>query len=295
MLLTAEFSGRRFGHGCWMAGLVRLSVSVLCLGTAVSATAQVESFEVTSVKPNRSTDRRAQPRYQAFTDAGRLVIAGMPVRSLIQRANDLQSFELLGGDDAILNQKVDIEAKTARPGVSALQMQHMLQPILEQRFKLRVHREQRQMDALVLRIDDKDKRFGPRMKESSASCDDFRSDAPPPAGEPPRCGYTPRGVGRIVGVALDMRTIIGLLTALGRPIVDETGLQGRYDIDVTYTPQPFSAAALAQRGGTPMEGVDPNGPSLVTAIQEQLGLKLVSMKLAISVMVIDHIEPLSEN
>src|SRR5215831_7984492 len=103
------------------------------------------------------------------------------------------------------------------------------------------------------------------------------------------------GVGRIVGVGLDLPSIIGLLGAVGRPIVDNTGLQGRYDIDVTYTPQPFSAEALAQRGTAPMPGVDPNGPSLFNAIEEQLGLKLQAKKIPIQVLVIDKIEPLTEN
>jgi uncharacterized protein (TIGR03435 family) len=92
-----------------------------------------------------------------------------------------------------------------------------------------------------------------------------------------------------------MPGIIDLLSALGGPIVDNTGLKDRYDIDVTYTPQPFSAATLAQRGGTPMPGVDPNGPSLRNAIEEQLGLKLQARKMAIPVIVIDHIESLTEN
>ena len=77
--------------------------------------------------------------------------------------------------------------------------------------------------------------------------------------------------------------------------MDQTGLQGRYDIDVTYTPEPFSAATLAQRGGTPMPGVDPNGPSLFKALEEQLGLKLEEKKTPVQVLVIDHIEPFTEN
>ena len=72
-------------------------------------------------------------------------------------------------------------------------------------------------------------------------------------------------------------------------------MQGRYDIDVTYTPEPFSAASLAQRGGAPMPGVDPNGLSLFNALEEQLGLKLQPKKIPVPVVVIDHIEPLTEN
>src|SRR5262249_43440711 len=118
-------------------------------------------------------------------------------------------------------------------------------------------------------------------------------------GERPACGFTPSGVGRIVGVGLDMPSVIEIIrpgaVGAGRPVVDESGLEDRYDIDVTYTPTPFSAATLAQTGREPMQGVDPNGPSLLNAIEEQLGFKLKPKKMPIPVVVIDHIEPLTEN
>ena len=178
----------------------------------------------------------------------------------------------------------------------------MLQSLLAERFKLAVHREPREMNAFVLTVAAKDGRLGPKMKKSGRACDDlgtgpavFVAAAPGPPGEQAPCGYTPSGVGRIVGIGLDMPTIIDLLSALGGPIVDNTGLKDRYDIDVTYTPQPFSAATLAQRGGTPMPRVDPDGPSLIKAIEEQLGLKLQARKMPIPVIVIDHIESLTED
>ena len=80
-----------------------------------------------------------------------------------------------------------------------------------------------------------------------------------------------------------------------RPVLDETGLKGRFDIDVTYTPEAFTASALAQRGSTAPPGVDPDGPSIFTALQDQLGIKMESRRAPVSVVVIDHIEPLSEN
>ena len=158
------------------------------------------------------------------------------------------------------------------------------------------------MNVFVLTVAARDGRLGPKIKKSDRGCDDLGSGptvfavAPPtPPGEQPPCGYTPSGVGRIVGVGMDLPSIIGLLSAVRLPIVDNTDLRGRYDIDVTYTPQPFSAEALAQRGAAPMPGVDPNGPSLFNAIEEQLGLKLQAKKMPIQVLVIDQIEPLIEN
>jgi len=225
----------------------------------------------------------------------------MSVTSVIQVAYGLQRFQLVNNDSPVLNQSIDIEAKTERPVSSAAQMQQMLQPLLAERFKLAVHREVREMNALVLTVA-KGGRLGPKMKKSDRACDSLGTGVtalviavPPASGERPACGYTPSGVGRIVGVGLDVATIIDLLSALRLPIVDQTGLNDRYDIDVTYTPTPFSAGTLAQRGGTPMPGVDPDGPSLFNAIEEQLGLKLQPKRMPIPVVIIDHIEPLTEN
>ncbi|HVG70273.1 MAG TPA: TIGR03435 family protein [Vicinamibacterales bacterium] len=72
-----------------------------------------------------------------------------------------------------------------------------------------------------------------------------------------------------------------------------TGLTGRYDVDLTYTPSAFSAEALAQRAGaTAPPGVDPAGPPLLTAVQEQLGLKLEPTRGPVNVLIIDRVEPL---
>src|SRR5262245_5803585 len=229
--------------------------------------ASAQEFEVASVKLSKSNERA---RISGTPASGRLVITGMTVKEVIQGAYGIQSFELLNVDSPVLNQRIDIEAKAERPVMSVADMQQMLQPLLAERFKLKVHREMREMNALVLVLSNKDGRLGPKMKKSDAACDALGTaitrfvltPASPPA-DRPVCGYLPSGVGRIVGIGLDMPAVIGLLApSQGRPIIDQTGLQGRFDIDLTYTPEPFSSAALAQRGGAPMAGVDPNGPSL---------------------------------
>jgi len=274
----------------------------LVIGMAQSSAAGAK-FEVASVKLNKSTERPPQRQFKAVPASGRLTVTGMTVRSVIQGAYGLQPYQLVSDKSPVLNQKIDIEAKTERPVSSSTQMQQMLQPVLAERFKLAIHRETREMNALVLTLA-KNGRLGPKLKKSDQECEHLGTAAtafaltpPPPAGERPACGFTPSGVGRIVGVGLDMRTIIDLIETgpLALPMVDETGLKGRYDIDVTYTPTPFAAATLARTGREPMPGVDPNGPSLTTAIEEQLGFKLQPKKMPIAVVVIDHIEPLNEN
>jgi uncharacterized protein (TIGR03435 family) len=268
----------------------------------VHASAARQTFEVASVKINKSADRRlAQNAFKAVPAAGRLNITNMTVGTVIRGAYGLQPYEMAPNASSVLNERIDIEAAAGRPVASGSQMQQMLQPLLAERFNLAVHREPREIDAFVLTLA-RAGRLGTKMKKSDRLCDNlgtasivFFITPPAPPGEPRACGYTGSGVGRIVGVGLDMPSIISLLSSVGRPIVDQSGLQDRYDIDVTYTPTPFSAGTLSQTGREPMPGVDPNGPSLLNAIEEQLGFKLQPKKMPIPVLVIDHIEPLKEN
>jgi len=258
------------------------------------------SFEVASIRLSKSNERT---HVSGVPASGRLLITGMLVKEVIQGAYAVQSFELLNTSSPVLSQRVDIEAKTEHPVASTAQMQEMLQPLLAERFKLAVHREIREMNALVLVLANKDGRLGPKMKKTDNSCDmlgtgvtRFVLTPGAASGEHPACGFLPGGVGRIIGNGLDMAAIVGTLAPSQRlSIVDQTGLQGRFDIDVTYTPEPFSAQALTQRGAAPMAGVDPNGPSIFEALREQLGLKLEPGKMPVPVLVLDHIEPLNEN
>jgi uncharacterized protein (TIGR03435 family) len=275
-----------------------MKLSLLCLLWLILPLTTQSDFEVASVKLNRTNERG---RMNAVPASGRLVITGMTVKEVIQGAYGVQYFELVAPDSPVMSQRIDIEAKTEHPVASTIEMQRMLQPLLADRFKLAAHRDTREMNALVMVLANKDGRFGPKMKKTETACEAVGTAVTGFAiagarGDKPACGFTPSGAGRIVGIGLDMRTIVGLIAPSQRmSIVDQTGLQGRYDIDVTYTPEPFSATALGQRGGSPPPGVDPNGPSLFQALEEQLGLKLQPKKMPVPVLVIDHIEPLQDN
>src|SRR5262249_50126143 len=91
--------------------------------------AAIPEFDVASLKLNRASDR-PQAQFKASPGAGRLVISGMPVVSVIQRAYGLQNYELVHDDNSFLNQRIDIEAKTNRPVASSVEMQRMLQRLL---------------------------------------------------------------------------------------------------------------------------------------------------------------------
>jgi len=267
---------------------------------AQTATAAAPRFEVASVRLNTSNER-VRFRVRAIPDAGRLTLSGMGVQEVIQSAYGLQSFELVTNGSPILKQRIDVVAKAAMP-TSVAEMQRMLQPLLEERFKLAVHRETREMDALVL-VRVTEARLGPKIKRTTLNCVGVGTTnlfAIDPQAEPnakDRCGVMPTdGPGRIVANGIDMRALAGELgPSQGRPVVDRTGLEGRYDVDLSYTPEIFSAAALARRGTTAPPNVDPNGPPLATALADQLGLKLDAKRAPIEVLVIDRIEKLIED
>ena len=141
-------------------------------------------------------------------------------------------------------------------------------------------------------------RLGPKLQKTAEACEGTVGTsnrfALAPAGSPGQrpCGILPGGAGRIVARGLDMAGLADLLAST-RVVLDRTGVTGRFDIDLTYTPEAFSAAAVAQRpGATLPPGVDPSGPPLATALQEQLGLKLTTVRAPVEVLVIDKAEPL---
>ena len=195
--------------------------------------------------------------------------------------------------------------------------QQTLGPPRVQRFARRIdahrvlHREEpaltRNRDVYALVLAKKDGSLGPNLQRSATDCavlgaaprNTLQTPAP---GQAPACGLIPSGPGRIVARGFFMGAFISILNIgskqLGRQIVDETGLTGGFDIDLTSTPEPLSAAALANRPGPPpplASQVDPNGPSLTQALADQLGLKLEAKTIPLEVMVIDQIEPPTEN
>ena len=275
-----------------------LAATVVVAGAIEIARAQSAEprFEVASVRLNTSNER-VRLRVRAIPDAGRLTITGLLVQEVIQSAYGLQTFQLVGNGSPVLKQRIDIVAKAATPTTVA-EMQQMLRPLLEERFKLAVHREMRDMDALLL-VRVNNTRLGPKITPTTLTCAGvgttnafaFNPDAAPNAKD--RCGVMPTdGPGRIVANGIEMRGLANELPSQGRPIVDMTGLTGRYDVDLTFTPEAFSAAALERRGTTAPPGVDPNGPPLATALADQLGLKLDARRAPIEVVVVDRIETL---
>jgi uncharacterized protein (TIGR03435 family) len=256
-------------------------------------------FDVATVKVNRAGGRGAPPRVVPAT--GRVTITNATVASVIQDAYGVQlPSNIINMPDWARTLRVDIVAKAASPAPVAI-LQRMLQPLLAEYFTLTVHREMREMDVFALVLTNPG-RPGPKLKKIDNACDDVVGTtmrfARPSDGPDQRqvCGVFPNTrAGEIIAHGIDLA---GLATELApsqrRPVIDRTGLTGRFDVDLKWTPEAFSAAALAQRpGSTPPPGVDPSGPQLSTAMQDQLGLRFESTRAPVEVLVIDRAEPLT--
>lgn len=280
------------------------------------------AFEVTSVKRNTS----GEGFITANLAPGRPSFINMPVRQLIVRAYGVQAFQVLGGPSWITGDRFDITAKAADDGATPAQLNLMLQSLLADRFKLKTHKETRQSDVYHLVKARPDGKLGDGLKPAAIDCSAMagrgRPGGPGPGpggtgniavpapapGAGPRAGGPQPGPGGALGGCMIMMTPgrfqVGgqplsafanvLANQLGRPVLDETGLTGAYDLTLSYMPD-AGGRGLPPPGAPDLPPIDPNAPSLPTALQEQLGLKLEAAKGPVEMIVIDSIEPPTED
>ena len=272
-----------------------LAVGFVALALAIPANAlraQAPSpdthlaFEVASIKANTSADTE---RGGGFQPGGRFHGINMNVRMLIGLAYGgatPSSLQIIGGPAWIDATGFNIEAApatTASPEQRAL----MMRTLLADRFGLILHTEQRDAPIYALVIARNDHKLGPRLSPAKKSCVNGAT-APLPLDPKQRyCGALLfDGAGHFSGVAATMPQLARVLSRnLDRPVVDQTGLEGTYDLDIDYVPKRIADAAA-----TPSDGV-----SIYTAFQEQLGLKLQPATRPVDVLVIDHIERPTED
>jgi uncharacterized protein (TIGR03435 family) len=280
-----------------------------------SGASPAPAFEVASVKRNRSSDGMMTI---GMLPGGRLNFVGVPVRNLIVRAFGVQPNQIVGGPDWIASDRFDIVAK-AETDATPPEMNLMLRSLLADRFKLEAHNETRELPIFEVVMARSDRRLGPQLKPATVECNPQgrgRLGGAPPAGAgqagPGALPQARRGgpgagcnimftIGRIEagGQPLSLLTT-QLSNQLGRPVVDRTGLTGNFDYTLSWTPDqmpkgPVVATPPPGAPPFPFPPVDPNGPSIYAALQEQLGIKLESTRGAVDVLVIDRIEPPTED
>ena len=274
-------------------------------------TPDLPKYEVATIKPSSEEDGRI--RMMMTPDGAEF--NGVQVQMLLQQAFGVERDRIVGEPDWARSKRFDIATKVApedAPKLDKLKMEQrsaMLLPLLEERFGLKYHHENRElpMYALVL------SKGGPKLKTSTASgpADSRTRAAQGGLATPNEAGGR---LSRERGSPGMMRMSPGSLEAsggttdflahalsnmVGRTVVNNTGLTGNYDYTLKWTPDEGSMPRMdPARGGPPPQGdapVDPNGPTLFTALEEQLGLKLQSEKGKVDVIVIDHIDLPTEN
>jgi uncharacterized protein (TIGR03435 family) len=279
----------------------RLSLFLLAVLTAAASVIAQDArpaFEVASVRPNTSGDGMVRLGIQP---GGRFTATNVPLRVLVRNAYQVQDFQIVDAPDWIRSERFDIVAKAESDvppgpmGGPPGPMQLMLQSLLAERFKLVLHTDKRELPIYTLVLARSDGRLGNQLRASTVDCAALIRDArarggPPPApGERPMCGIR-IGPGRLGAGGVPLENFSAALSPfVQRVVVDRTGLTGNYDIDLSWTPDQMPQGGPPP-GAPPLPPIDPNGPSLFTAVQEQLGLKLDSTRGPVDVLVIDSIQ-----
>ncbi len=251
---------------------------------APPVSAQAISY-VASVKLNNAVDARTLSEY---SPGGRFTATAITLGNLLRIAWRVHGYQVVGAPAWLATRRYDIAAKV--DDVPPPSQQLLLRALLKDRFKLAVHNETREMSRLALVLARSDGRLGPQLTKSSFDCAAYMAGPhpPPEPGRTPPCA-TRIGPTAMSGKAISMAQLATSLSPfVNRYTVDKTGLAGAFDVELTWTPDP----APPDIGTAPPSDT---GPSIFTAIQEQLGLKLVSEKGPVDVLVVDRVEEPSEN
>jgi uncharacterized protein (TIGR03435 family) len=221
-------------------------------------------FEVASIKPHATAGPTFTGRTGIQEDAGQIRIENLSLSTLISISFDLKGRGQLVGPGWLSDVTFDIVAKPPA-GYKREQLQYLLRNLLSDRFRLSVHKEIRPLSAFALVV----AKSGPRLQESSK----------------PRTYHTARP-GLIEGNQWSMTELAAVLARfMGTSVADETGLNALYDLKLEWTPD-----VPAEPPNVADAAVELAGPSLFTALQEKLGLRVESRKVAAEVVVVDHIE-----
>jgi uncharacterized protein (TIGR03435 family) len=273
-----------------------MKVLLVALMTAgMSAAQTAPQFEVASIKPAAPDERGSFIRYLA---GGKLNITNFTLKQMIMNAWGVQPFQIVGGPPWLESSRFDINAKPEKPPAEG-QIPLMLQKLLQDRFQLVIRHETREMPIYAIVLARKDGKLGPMLIESKdGACVKYDDDHPPPRSEPGKppvmgCGSFMMGRNQVRGIASEVKSLELLSRMLGRTVIDKTGLKGTYDIHVEWTPDENPAGQSP--AGADRSAVPEGGPSIFTALQEQLGLKLESQKGPVELLMIEKAEKPTEN
>jgi len=259
-----------------IAGLLLTVVSAAPVAQTPDATPRL-AFEVATIKRSTSLDPGGTLRMQP---GGLFRSVNISVRSMMLGAYRsaggwLFPSQIVGGPAWLSTDRYDITARVGNELATLPQAELfgklplLLQSLLEDRFRLTVHHETRSLPVYVLTLANKDGRLGPQLRASSPDC----------AADPNKCAIHFL-TGHLSGGGIDLENLTRILSGpLERLVVDHTGLTGRFEFDLEWSPDQSAS----------------DKPSIFSAVQEQLGLRLESVREPVDVVVIDHVERPTED
>jgi len=229
------------------------------------------AFEVTSVKATDPNQPVGLVGIRPMPGGQRYVAGRVPLRLMIKLMYRITDSQIVGGPSWIDTEQWDVEAKAEKPS-NIDQLHEMFQTLLADRFDLKFHRETRTLPAYALTVD----KGGSKMTLSQNQ-------------EPFEIPIRPAGRGKVAGVRVPMGYLGWFLAQqLNRPVLDKTGLDKFYDFTLEWAPEPVGPQGPMLNGGEAPAQMD--GPTIFTALKEQLGLRLEAQKGPVEVFVIDHAE-----
>jgi uncharacterized protein (TIGR03435 family) len=234
------------------------------------------TFEIVTIKPSRPD---AVGRAQGM-NGDRFMAHNESLFDLIKYAYDMQDKQVLGAPAWVIADKYDVVAQPDIAGKpSPKQLRSMVKKLLADRFQLKFHSEQKELSVYVLSV----AKTGPQMRKNESDPDGL-------------AGFSWRGLGVLSVENGSMPAFCQQLQSLvlDRPVVDKTGLEGKWNFLLKWTPDESQFAGLGVKVPPPSEAVDAP-PPLFTAIQEQIGLKLEATKTQVPVMMIDSAAKASAN
>jgi uncharacterized protein (TIGR03435 family) len=286
-----------------------------------AAVSPAATFDVASIKPSNPNPDPTNP-LSGFAlmlpqPGGRLTATNTPLRMIIMAAFELkQEAQLVGGPVDLLGAKYDITAKApveliGPAGLVGKELPQLLRTLLADRFRLKAHTESRELPLYDLVLARSDGRLGPNLKPSKSDCSKAdevaaeqvtalaKGDVGSFVGKPRPCSVATDPSGGPLNLVLrgdgqEMKSLVEVLSQFtGRTVRDKTGLTGRYDFEMKLDLQML--LAVAQKAGANIPAAAANipqsdGSSLMTTLNEDLGLKLESIRDPVDVVVIDSVE-----
>ena len=254
---------------------------------------QPQGSVVVSILPSETVARvRSDP-----TSPDRFDWLDVTLATLVRDAYELFDFQVVSGPDWVHAKRWDVSAKAT--ALAPDEARRLVRQLVEGRFAVKAHTEMRDLPVYNLVVARADGMLGPKIKRSTVDCTPFLTGKRPMQESPPdpnnRFGlcsvggsFTPGG---LLTPRLNGQPLTGLIQHLeevvNRRVIDRTGLKGNYDIELSYVD-----ATLVDRSSPSASQAASNQPSLINALQDQLGLKLESARGAVEVLVVDSaLEP----